>query len=54
MQLCMEIHVVTLHKVVETMPQLMRSAIKAKGGHITGCNFFVVDCNIRVQERFFL
>ena len=32
MQLWMEINVVTLHKVVETMPQLMRSVIKTKGG----------------------
>ena len=32
MQLWMEINVVTLHKVVETMPQQMRSVIKAKGG----------------------
>ena len=32
MQLWMEINVVTLHKVVETMPQQMRSLIKAKGG----------------------
>ena len=27
-----EINVATLHKVVETMPQQMRSVIKAKGG----------------------
>ena len=32
MQLWMEIKVVTLHKVVETMPQQMHSVIKAKGG----------------------
>ena len=32
MQLWIEINVVTLHKVVETMPQQMRSVIKAKGG----------------------
>ena len=32
MQLWMEITVVTLHMVVETMPQQMRSVIKAKGG----------------------
>ena len=32
MQLWMEINVVTLHKVVETMPQQMRFLIKAKGG----------------------
>ena len=31
MQLWMEINVVTLHKVVETMPQQMHSVIKAKG-----------------------
>ena len=30
MQLWMEINVVTLHKVVETMPQQMRSVIKVK------------------------
>ena len=34
MQLWMEINVVTLHKVVETMPQQMRSVIKSKGGPI--------------------
>ena len=28
----MEINVVTLHKVVETMPQQMLSVIKAKAG----------------------
>ena len=32
MQLWMEINGLTLHKVVETMPQQMRSLIKAKGG----------------------
>ena len=32
MQLWMEINVVTLHKIVETMPQQKRSVIKAKGG----------------------
>ena len=32
MQLWTEIKVVTLHKVVETMPQQMCSVIKAKGG----------------------
>ena len=35
----MEINVVTLHKVVETIPQQMRSKIKAKG-EILVCNFF--------------
>ena len=39
MQLWMEINVVRLHKIVETMPQQMRSVIKAKGGP-TKCNFF--------------
>ena len=59
MQLRMEINVVTLHKVVETMPQQMHSVIKAKGGLLqktsvqlffwTGsvfCNYFV-----QVTER---
>ena len=32
MQLWREINVVTLDKVVETMPQQMSSIIKAKGG----------------------
>ena len=32
MQLWMEINVVTLHKVGQTMPQQMHSVIKAKGG----------------------
>ena len=32
MQLWMKINVVTLHKVVKTMPQQMHSIIKAKGG----------------------
>ena len=32
MQLWTEINVVTLHKIVETMPQQMHSVIKAKGG----------------------
>ena len=32
MHLWMEINVVTLQKVVETMPQQLRSVIKAKGG----------------------
>ena len=31
MQLWMEINVVTLHKVVETVPHQMRSVIEAKG-----------------------
>ncbi|KAF7665376.1 hypothetical protein LDENG_00145040 [Lucifuga dentata] len=31
-QLWTDINVVTLHKVIETMPQRMRAVIKAKGG----------------------
>ena len=40
----MEINVASLHKVVKTIPQQMRSILKAKGGLLQkggrGCNFF--------------
>ena len=40
MQLWMEMNVVTLHKFLETMPQLMQSVIKAKGGLLQKVVFF--------------
>ena len=43
MQLWMERNVVTLHKVVETMPQQMRSVIKAKGGPTRSVGLFGAD-----------
>ena len=43
MQLWMEINVVTLHKVVETMPQQMLSKIKAKGGLTNCATYFFLD-----------
>ena len=41
MQLWMEINAVTLRKVVETMPQQMRSVIQAKGGSTKRCDFYI-------------
>ena len=41
MQLWMERNVVTLHKAVETMPQQIRSVIKAKGGLLQKASVFV-------------
>ncbi len=32
MQLWMEVNVVTLQKLIKTMPQRMRAVLKAKGG----------------------
>ena len=52
MQLWMEINV-TLHKVVETMPQQMRSAIKAKGSP-TKYIFFGTGSVFHIKYVFYL
>ena len=47
----MEINVVTLHKVVETMPPQMRSVIKAKGGPTKyGQAVYFIDESCSISE----
>ena len=55
MHLWMEINVVRLHKVVETMPQQLRSVMKAKGECATffvggQCIFLVFKLNMSKME----
>ena len=50
MKLLMEINVVTLHKVVETM----RSVIKAKGGLLQKANAYVYFVHVRVRRAVYV
>lgn len=46
MQLWMEIIVVTLHKITETMPWEMHAVIKIKGAPMGSINLLLVHYNI--------